>query len=272
MTFITVAEVRIASGAPTTLISDDDITSIIADAEADVSQWLNTKFVPTQRLEFIDGTGTERLFLLKNPVLAVRELNTNSTSISLDELYVSKQSGKIELSNGAETSVFASKRKTVKVKYLYGLLEESSTSTTSTAATTAGTSVAISVSSETNFSDNDWVEITGMDGNQEVAKITGTDTNEITVDQLVLAHESGSVVVKLLIPHYIKRYMNVEAAIAVAINAIGATYTFQASYNLGELSVVKGVPYTHWRESIEKLLKERAMRKARIRPRPSIQM
>lgn len=232
---------------------------------------MNTKFTPTQKIDMLDGNGTGRLFATQNPVLAVRELITNDTTISLGEIFVTKQSGKIELGNGAETSTFISKTQDTWIKYLYGWLEESSTSTASTAATTAGTSVAISVSSITSFSDEDWVEVYGMDGKREVAQISGAPSGTtITVDQLVLTHESGSVVVKLQIPTFIKRYMEIEAAIAVAINAIGSTYTFNASYSLGELSVVKGVPYVHFDRQLSGLLKERDMRKKRLRPRPCI--
>jgi hypothetical protein len=271
MTFISVSDVRVASGAPVALISNDDITSIIAIVEGEVARWLNTKFVPTQKIDILDGNGYERLFLTQNPVLAVRELKTNDTDISVDELFVSKQSGKVELGNGAETSTFISERQNTFVKYLYGWLEESSTSTTSSADTTAGTSVAITVASITGFSDEEWVELYGMDGKREVAQISGSPSgNTITVDRLVLTHESGSTIVKLQIPTYIKRYMEVEAGICVGINAIGATYTFNASYSLGELGVVKGVPYTHWRESVQRLIDERKMSKARLRPRPAI--
>ena len=64
--------------------------------------------------------------------------------------------------------------------------------------------------------------------------------------------------------------MLIEAGICAGINALGATYTFNASYQLGELQVTKGVPYTHWRESLNSLFKEREMRKVRIKIRPSI--
>ena len=64
--------------------------------------------------------------------------------------------------------------------------------------------------------------------------------------------------------------MECEAAIYVAINAIGATYTFNASYQIGELSVTKGVPYTHWRESVSQMLKERENLRRLIKPRPYI--
>ena len=150
-------------------------------------------------------------------------------------------------------------------------MEESSTSTTSTSAVTVGTSVAIAVSSESGFTTNDWVEIYGIDGLREVAKVTGTGANEITVDQLVFGHVTASVVVLLQTPEYVKRFLEIESAIAVAIYAVGNTYTFNASYNiLGQISVVKGVPHTHWRESIAANRKERDVYKTRLRIRPAI--
>jgi len=271
MTYITVTDVRRASGAPSSLITDAYITSIIEVVEGEMERWVNTKFAPTQTIEALDGSGSNRIFTNKNPLLSVRELKTNDTDISVSSLNVYKPSGKIELGIDSETAQFLAQSKDTIVKYIYGLLEESKTNTSSSAATTAGSDVAISVSSETGFSNEDWIEIYGMDGNREVAQINiDPTTGVITVDQLVQAHESGSTVVLLQIPYFIKRYMEIEAALSVAINAIGATYTFNASYSLGELSVVKGVPYTHWQSSVEKLLKEREMRKSRIKIRPHI--
>jgi len=271
-TFITVAEVRAFSGVPEALMDGTAVGVVIAQKEKDVSKWLNTKFVPTTMIEFLDGTGNEIIYTSKNPLLAVRSLEIDSSSIDLDDIFISKPSGKIELKSSASTYVFVSKRQSTIIKYLYGYLEESSTSTTTDADSTAGTSVALSVASESNFSEDEWIEIYGTDGYREVAKITGTDTGELTVDQLVLTHESGSTVVKLEIPAHIKTYMIMESVINVALNAIGATYTFNASYNIGEFSVVKGVPYTHWRESLEKAIKIRDDIRKKIKIRPSIMM
>jgi len=270
MTYITVDDVRRASGAPSSLISNEYITSFIALVEDEMERWLNTKFTPTERIDHLDGSGSLRVFTEKNPVLSVRSLKTNATTITPAYLDIYRESGKISLNEDAETSTFISKRKDTWIKYIYGMVKESSTNTTSTAATTAGTSVEISVSSVSGFAVGNWVDVYGMDGNKEIAQITVVGSSSLTVDELVQAHESGSTVVKMEIPAFIKRYMELEAALAVAINAIGSTYTFNASYSLGELSVVKGVPYTHWRESTEKILKERDMRRKTIRPRPAI--
>jgi len=272
MTYITADDVRRASGAPTSLISDTLIEGAITIVEAEMERWMNTAFKPTVRIEHRDGNSLPRLFTLKNPLLSVRALTLNtSTSITPSYLNWEKSSGKVELSNDAEAGNFTSGQNNTFIKYLYGLMEESSTNTSTTAASTAGTTVSLTVSDESDFADKEWVEIYGMDGNQEVAQISGDPTtNTIVVDQLVQAHESGSSIVKLQIPYYIKRFMEIEAAIYVAIYAIGGTYTFNTSYSLGELTVNKGEPYPQWREVIQRMINERKMRKATIKIRPCI--
>lgn len=272
MTFITVTEVRNICGAPSSLIVDTAIAQYITEVEADMARWLNTAFVPTQKLDIVDGNATSRMFVMKNPILSVRAITVNtSTSVTPKYLNWYKSSGKIMLGTDAETATFTTGQQNTFIKYLYGMLEESSTSTATTADVTTGTSVALTVSAITGFSNEDWVEIYGMDGKREVAQINATPSGStIQVDQLVQDHDSGSIVVKLQIPQHIKKYMLIEAGICAAINAIGATYTFNASYSLGDLQVTKGVPYVHFTNLIEKLLKEREMRRVRIKPRPAI--
>jgi len=272
MTFITADDVRRASGAPASLITDALINEAITIIEDEMKRWMNSAFVPTQRIEHRNGNSLPRMFTMKNPLLAVRALTINdSTSITPAYLYIEKQSGKITLSKDAESGTFTDGTSNTFIKYLYGLMEESTTNTTSTADTTAGSSVSMTVSSITGLADGDWLEIYGMDGKREVAQISGDPaTGAIVLDQLVYSHESGSIVVKLQIPYYIKRFMEIEAAIYVAVYAIGGTYTFNTSYSLGELSVNKGEPYPQWREVIQRMINERKMRKATIRIRPSI--
>lgn len=270
MTYITIADVRRSSGVGSDLLDDSQVTAIIEIVEKEMERWINTKFTPYERIEFVDGTGTNFMFTEKNPLLALRSISSNDSDLTLSDLKTEKESGQIIIKTASPGKFLLGTQKTI-VKYIYGLLDYSDTQTSSTAATTAGSSVAIAVSSETGFSTDDWIEIYGVDGNREVAKITGTNTNEITVDTLSLTHAIGSIVVLLQIPFNIKRYMEIEASIYCAINAVGATYTFNASYNImGQISVVKGVPHTHWRESIQSLFKEREMRRKRIKPRPMV--
>jgi hypothetical protein len=96
-----------------------------------------------------------------------------------------------------------------------------------------------------------------MDGNSECAEITATDTGKITVDKLVFAHENESEVVLLQTPKPFIQVMKIISGILVCFRLIGQTYTFSTGYSLGELSVQKGVPYTHWRELANNLIKER---------------
>ena len=272
MTYITAADVRRASGAPSSLISDTLIDQAIVIIEEEMTRWMNTAFVPTVRIEHRDGNSLARMFTMKNPLLSVRALTINdSTSITPAYIDVEKQSGKITLSREAEGGTFVQGTNNTFIKYLYGLLEYSTTVTTLSTATVAGTTVSMTVASETNFADEDWVEILGMDGKIEVAQISGTPTtNTIVVDQLVHTHAVDSTITKLQIPIYIKRFMEVEAAIYIAIFAIGGTYTFNTSYTLGELTVNKGEPYPQWREVIQRMINERKMRRATIRIRPCI--
>ena len=272
MSLISVDEVRNRSGAPTSLVSDAQITTFISQVEEEMARWINTSFTPKQVIEVRDGNGSSHMFSRKNPLLSIREITVNkTTSVTPSSVNWNVSSGKIMLTATSEGGNFTTGQQNTFVKYIYGFLEESSTSTSSTAAVIVGSDVSISVSSITGFSDEDWVEIYGMDGYREVAQINATPAlGVIQVDQLVKTHSSGSTVVLLQVPVFIKTYMMIEAAICVAINAIGATYVFNASYSLGDLQVTKGVPYTHWQSSVEKLYKERAMRKSRIKPRPSI--
>lgn len=241
MTFITATEVRNICGAPSSLISDTQMAQYITEVEAEMGRWLNTAFTPTLKIDIVDGNSTGRIFAKKNPLLSIRALTVNeSTSITPSTINWYKPSGKIMLGQDAESATFTTGQQNTFIKYLFGMLEESTTSTSTTADVAVGTTVTLAVSAITGFSDADWVEIYGMDGTREVAQISGAPTGtSIVVDQLVKAHESGSTVVLLQIPEHVKKYMLIEAGICAGINAIGATYTFNASYQLGELQVTK---------------------------------
>lgn len=270
MVYITVASVRRTCGIGSSEISDADVTSTIEEVEAQVPRYFNTVFTPTELIETQDGNGTNRLILMQNPVLAVRDLYIDGDQEDTANLHVYKGSGKIVLNTSASTSTFIKKQNAVTIKYIYGMMEESSTSTITDAASTAGTSVALSVVSETGFSVDDWVEIYGMDGFKEAAKVSGTDTGEITVDQLVQTHESGSTVVKLQISANFTKLMNLVTSIALVARIVGESYTDIVGYTLGELQVQKGEPYTQWRETAIQFIKERDDLMGRIKIRPYI--
>ena len=271
MTFIEIDDVRYSSGAPVSLISNAAIEHAINIVEAETAKKMNTKFKPTRRVDIKDGTGNNRFFTDKNPVLKILSCKSDDTDILPTYIDVSRSSGMCRLNEDSDTHTFIAKQNSLRVAYLFGHLEaDDDNRTTTNGAVTAGTSVVISVDDAGTIALNDWIEIMGTDGYREVAQVTAVNVNDLTVDLLNFDHEDESVLYKIQIPYVIKRFMELEASIYVGINAIGATYTFNASYALGDLSVVKGVPYTHWRESVARCIQERESLRKSIKPRFAI--
>jgi len=270
--FATVSEVRRICGIAATEISDTDVGGMITDAEAKIPRFFNTFFKPTEIIEINDGDGTNRHHLEKNPVLAVRALRIDTTIEDVANLEIQKESGFIFLGASSVISTFANKKNAIIVKYLHGSVIHSQTvKTTSSAAEVAGTTVSVAVASSTGFAEDDWVEILGMDGNREAAQISSvTDSTNIVLDQLVLAHELGSTVVKLEAEHTFIELMNTVCAIACVARIIGQSYTDIVGYTLGEMHVQKGEPYTQWRETANQLIKQRNDIMSRISIRPAV--
>jgi len=269
-TCVTISSVRRTSGIGSSEISDDDVSAIIQECEPQVERIYNTVFTPKEKIEIRDGNGTNRLILMRNPVMSVRELKIDGDTEDPANLHVYKGSGKIELSSESTATRFTAGSNKVVIKYVYGFLEDSSTSTTLSTASEAGSSVDLTVADETGFSEDDWVEIIGMDGHQESAQITGTDTGELTVDKLIYTHEADSVITKLQVNEIFKKLMNYACAISMVARIIGQSYTDTVGYGLGELSIQKGEPYTQWRETATQLIKERDLLMEKIKPRPSV--
>ena len=277
-TYITIASVRRTCGIGSSEISDTDVGLTITEIEAQVPRFFNTSFTPKERIDILDGNGTMRIILDKNPLLVVRELKIDGDTEDPAHLNIYKESGKVELNTDVSltNSTFKQGSKHIVVKYVYGWMEESSTETTTDAASTAGTSVALSVASESGFTADDWIEIYGMDGYKEAAQVSSTGTGELTVDQLVYTHESGSKVVKLQINEIFKKLMNYACAISMVARIVGESYTDTVGYGLGELNIQKGEPYTQWRETATQLIRERdrligtAKAQGILRPRPYI--
>ena len=268
MSYISVSDVRISSGAPSSLIPDADITHAISIVEPQVERLMNTKFTPTHRIDVLDGVDKDRIYTDKNPLLKVKSLKSNDSSITASSLIIDKGSGRIRFGDDSEASQFLVKAHNVIIEYYFAyLIEDEDNRTTTNGAVTAGSSIDVIVDDAQSFAEDDWVEIYGTDGYREVAKITTVSGTTMTVDNLIFGHVDESIFVKQKIPEFVQRYMELEASIYVAIAAIGATYTFNASYQLADLQVTKGVPYTHWRESVEKCIKERETLRKRIKPR-----
>jgi len=235
-----------------------------------VPRYFNTVYVPTEEIEIFDGDGTNRLNIGKNPLLSVRELKIDGTEEDTANLEIKKDSGYIFLGSTASTSAFLNGRNKVVVKYIYGTVEHSSTSTISSADEVAGSSVSVAVASSTGFTALDWVEIIGMDAHREVAQISSVTTGILILDKLVQTHEAGSTVVKLQINENFKKIMNIIAGIALVARIVGQSYTDTVGYDLGELRIQKGEPYTQWRETANQLIRERDEMMSKIMNRPYV--
>lgn len=270
-TYISVASIRRTVGIDSSEISDADVGDTISEVEKQVSRFFNTVYVPTERIEILDGDNTNRLLLDKNPLLSVRELKIDGETEDPANLEIYKESGYIFLGQDSTTSTFSNKKRSNVVKYLYGSLEESSTSSTTSAAEVAGTDVSVALASITGFADDDWVEIYGMDGYRETAQINGTPgAGAIVLDQLVYGHVAGSIVVKLEINTNFTKIMNLVGAIALIARIIGQSYKDIVGYNLGEMRIQKGEPYTQWREAANQFIRERDELYKRISIRPRV--
>ena len=64
--------------------------------------------------------------------------------------------------------------------------------------------------------------------------------------------------------------MNLIASIALVARIVGESYTDIVGYNIGEMRVQKGEPYTQWRETANQLIKERDELMSRISIRPRV--
>lgn len=269
-TYVTIASIRRTCGIAVAEINDVDVEATITEVEKQVSRFFNTQFAPTEIIEIANGDGTNRHLLDYNPVLSVRALKIDGTTEDTANLEVYTDSGYIYLGQSATTSVFTTKRNSVVIKYIYGTLVYSTTNTTTSAAITAGTAVSVGVADETGFLANDWIEIVGMDGHREAAKINSVSADTMILDKVILTHESGSVVTKLEIDVNFKKLMNIICSIALVARIIGQSYSDIVGYTLGELHVQKGEPYTQWRETANQLIRERDEIMARISIRPRI--
>jgi len=265
MTYISISDVRTAGGFPSDLASDSDVEHAIEIVEKNVERAMNTKFSPTLKIDIKTGEKLPFIYTDKFPILRLEEVYVDE-SLDLSDLEIHDYSGRISLISGSNISVFDSESNNVRIKYFYGLMEAENDYTFLDGDYNAGVTE-IDVLDGSIFSDDDWVSIKGLDGNSEFVQIESISSNTLTITETIFSHDDESLVQKYEIPSYVKRFMELEAVIYLAINAIGATYVFNAGYSLGDLNVQKGVPYTHWNAAYDKCFKEREILRNRIKPR-----
>ena len=269
-TYITHDSVRRTLGVSTDLISDVDIDAFIIEIEALVPRFFNTVFTMTESIDIKDGDGSDRVMLLKNPVWTVRELVSDTVTELPSNLYVYREGGRVTLSNSSIVSRFPNKKNIVRIRYLYGKLDYTTTTTHLSTATAVGTNVVMTVASESGFTTGDWIDIKGTDGNYEATHITGTGSGTITVDQLVYTHSTNSLITKLGTSPIFTRIMNVICAIAVVNRVLGGSYNTESAYSLGELSVTLQEPNVFWKETLNQFVQERDRLMSYIKIRPYV--
>jgi hypothetical protein len=240
--FLSLNDIRVACGLNSTQVSDTDLTSIGEQAEFDTERELNTIFTPRTVVEVFEGDGSNRLVNLKNPLLKVRQMKIDTTSITPSTLRIDSLSGNVWLTSTSEfTYLRANKneKNLVRVMYDYGYFEADTVQTTTTSADVAGDSVTIDVVSSTGFTANDYVQIVGMDSMIETVKVTSVPGGgtSIVVDNLTQTHESGSMVIKQRTPKTAIRLMAINASLKAIGNVIASKLDSVQSYSIGEESV-----------------------------------
>jgi len=268
------ASVRAVSGIDTNFINDTDMDQLIDSAEYEADKVLNCKFVPTTFVEFPSGDNSERIVLKFNPLLRVKALEIDDATIGIEDIRWKKSGGVVWLQSTASKPYFVNKvgsNNLVKVKYDYGLLEDTSIQTDSSAVVLAGGPVSIPVISSTGFIKGDFVQIEGFDGFQETFVVTDiSDGTHVEANSLVVGHESGSLLTKVITPPIVLRFVQIIAGMMGVARVVGQSYDEITGYTLGDMSVQKGEPYTQWREVTVQLQKEYKQIKESFRLRPAI--
>jgi len=271
MSLVTPSDIRAQTGAPVSLISDADIQSIIDETELKLESVWGIKFTPTTTIEIKTADWKDKIIVDEYFPLTVYELRNGSTVMDLDNLYVHSDTGIIEIYGdtigGQYSSRFSGWDIDVKLKYLYGAVEKDTTvQTTTGGAILAGTAVSVTVTDTTGFIAGDYIFIEDLNRKREVGLITTIDDGTtMTITSLVYPYESGALITKSKANEIFRQLSLYESSLAVAINAIGSTYTIATGYTYPEYSVQKGVPYTHWLNAFDRNIKARDGVKIRVK-------
>lgn len=248
-------------GVDNTVISDDQMDRILDLADAEVDRIISSTCKPKTRIELSDGDNRNVMYIRNVPLMKVIALEIDDVTITLEEV-VFRVNGELRLTNAAEKVFFFLPQgfprvfNNVRVKYLYGWLEETELQSDVTVDVTAGLSATLTVVDGSIFSADDFIRIVGFDGNEEQGKITAVNTNDLTID-LVLSHEIGSIVTLLEVPPMVVQLAATIGAIMGALFQMGATYTFATSYQTPDYQVSKGVPYPHFQKVLDASVQER---------------
>lgn len=245
---ITTQELRDLSGAPESLITDTQINSFLTLVREKVKTVLGIVTTPTMNMEVIPILDPTNIQVNKSPLLSIKSLSVNDRNYDLNEFHF-RRSGTIFKDRGNFYNYSSSSRRyKAKVKYVYGYVEEDTQNTQFIDTTISSGSSTITLNDATNYTANDWISIEDFNGFKEIVKIDSISNNDITVN-LENSYNGDIKITKLIEPKIIEEFVKYETCMAIALNAIGNTYTFNTSYSKGGASFNKGVPYPHWEKS-----------------------
>jgi len=275
---VTTKEVRKIIGADEDLISDDNIDFMIKNTRKSFENLLNTDFVPTEKIEIQKMGFYEdkiHLRLRHTPVLNIYKIKLGDRD--LDNYDVDYNSGVVRFFDIPHRGYYTDpyfwnlRSSNFKINYLCGYIEKDEAEKSFlTEDIEPGDEVTVKVDNVENVNTDEWVWLIGMDGNEEVCQVKSRSKsdNEFVLKRVTQPHEEGTLIYRVRVSEAIKSLILYEVALRIAIYATGGTYTFNTTYSLGEMSVSKGVPYTHWAKVFEqsKSLKEEILREV-VRPR-----
>lgn len=253
---ITIDEIRDLTGAPESLIADNTITSLINFIQKKTNQYYSIKTKPTTNIETIHISDIYNLQVNRTPLLAVNKFILGDNEIPLNDIYFNSLGAIRKERSNFYRYGYTSTQKVAKVKYIYGFVEEDEDTTNFLETTiNSGTNVNIAVEDGTLFQIGDWISIQDFQS-KEIVKIKSISSNNLVVD-LVNNYSNDIKVSKLIEPKIIEEFNKYEVCIAVALRAIGSTYTFNTSWSNGGISVNKGIPYPHFEKMFNSNIKLR---------------
>lgn len=245
---ITTQELRDLSGAPESLITDTQINSFLTLVREKVKTVLRIVTTPTTNMEIIPILDPTNIQVNNSPLLSIISLNVNDTNYNLNEIHF-RRSGTIFKDGGDFYNYSSSSRKyKAKVKYIYGYVEEDTQTVQFIDTNVSSGTSTITLNDATNYRVNDWISIEDFNGFKEIVEINSISNNDITVT-LQNSYSGDIKITTLIEPKIIEEFVKYETCMAIALNAIGNTYTFNTSYSKGGASFNKGVPYPHWEKS-----------------------
>lgn len=255
---VTPEAVRRHSGADEDIISDKDIEELIVETRKNFELYLNTKFLPTEDIEIqhIDHASIQQknFKIYHGPLLNIYEVRLGDKKI--EDFRADYLSGVLYIQSPInafhfDPLTYSRENTDFRARILYGTVEkDESEKSFITEDIEPGDEVEVKVDDAENIKADEWVWIEGMDGNREACEVKERDTqnNKFTISRVTQKHEEGSLIYRLRVEESIKSLITYEVVIRIAIKATGGTYKFNTTYSLGDMSVSKGVPYTHWQQ------------------------